>query len=79
MKAKREHILQDPEKYRREQIAKRLPEDFDELPEEEQQELIAELEDVVVSFHPDDLREEIAELSTQSSSFFRLTSPARSS
>jgi hypothetical protein len=51
-------------KYRQEQIAKRLPEDFDELPEEEQQELIAELEDIVVSFNPDDLREEIAELSS---------------
>src|SRR6266446_4158021 len=56
MKDKREQILKDPEKYRQEQIAKRLPEDFDELPEEEQQELIAELEDVVVSFNPDDLR-----------------------
>ena len=64
MKDKREQILKDPEKYRQEQIAKRLPEDFDELPEEEQQELIAELEDVVVSFNPDDLREEIAELSS---------------
>ena len=64
MQAKREHILQDPEKYRQAQIAKRLPEDFDELPEEEQQELIAELEDIVVSFNPDDLREEIAELSS---------------
>jgi superfamily II DNA or RNA helicase len=64
MKNKREQILKDPEKYRQEQIAKRLPEDFDELPEEEQQELIAELEDVVVSFNPDDLREEIAELSS---------------
>ena len=64
MKDKRENILKDPEKYRQEQIAKRLPEDFDELPEEEQQELIAELEDIVVSFNPDDLREEIAELSS---------------
>lgn len=64
MKGKREQILRDPERYRQEQIAKRLPEDFDELPEEEQQELIAELEDVVVSFNPDDLREEIAELSS---------------
>lgn len=63
MKDKREHILEDPEKYRQEQIAKRLPEDFDELPEEEQQEMIAELEDVVVSYNPEDLREDIAELS----------------
>ena len=42
MKEKREHILEDPEKHRQEQIAKRLPDDFDELPEEEQQEMIAE-------------------------------------
>src|ERR1700733_9814251 len=62
MKEKREHILEDPEKYRQAQIARRLPEDFDELPEEEQQEMIAELEDVVVSHSPDVLREDIGEL-----------------
>ncbi len=62
MKEKREQILKDPEKFRQEQIARRLPEDFEEWPEEEQQELIAELEDIVVSFRPEDLREEIAEL-----------------
>src|SRR5450631_4033883 len=64
MKEKREHILEDPEKYRQAQIARRLPEDFDELPEEEQQEMIAELEDVVVSHNPEDLREDIGELSS---------------
>ena len=37
MKAKREKILEDPEAYRQEQIAKRVPDDFDELPEEDQQ------------------------------------------
>lgn len=63
MKEKRERILEDPEKYRQEQIAKRLPEDFDELPEEEQQEIITELEDIVISYSPEDLREEIVELS----------------
>ena len=62
MKEKREHILEDPEKYRQAQIARRLPEDFDELPEEEQQEMIAELEDVVVSHSPEVLREDIGEL-----------------
>ena len=41
MQDKRAQILKDPEQYRQEQIARRLPEDFDELPEEEQQELIA--------------------------------------
>jgi superfamily II DNA or RNA helicase len=64
MKEKREHILEDPEKYRQAQIARRLPEDFDDLPEEEQQEMIAELEDVVVSHSPEVLREDIGELSS---------------
>jgi superfamily II DNA or RNA helicase len=62
MKEKREKILEDPEKYRQEQINKRLPEDFDDLPEEEQEEIIAQLEDVVASYNPNDLREEIIEL-----------------
>jgi hypothetical protein len=62
MKEKRERILEDPAKYRQEQIAKRLPDDFDELPEDEQQEIMAELEDAVVSLDPAALREEIVEL-----------------
>ena len=52
-----------PTAYRQEQIAKKLPEDFDELPEEEQQEIIAQLEDVVASVDPAALREEILQLS----------------
>jgi len=36
MKARREKILEDPEAYRQEQIKKRVPDDFDELPEDEQ-------------------------------------------
>jgi superfamily II DNA or RNA helicase len=39
MKEKRERILADPVADRQEQITKKLPEDFDELPEEEQQEI----------------------------------------
>ena len=62
MKAKREKILEDPEAYRQEQILKKVPDDFDELPEEEQQEILANLEDVVASIDPEDLREEIIEL-----------------
>jgi len=42
MKDKRERILEDPAKHRQEQIAKKLPDDFDDLPEEEQQELMRE-------------------------------------
>ena len=62
MKARREKILEDPEAYRQEQILKKVPDDFDELPEEEQQEILASLEDVVASIKPEDLREEILEL-----------------
>ncbi|MBN2034421.1 MAG: DUF3883 domain-containing protein [Deltaproteobacteria bacterium] len=62
MKAKREKILEDPEAYRQEQILKKVPDDFDELPEEERQEILANLEDVVASINPEDLREEILEL-----------------
>jgi hypothetical protein len=43
MKEKREKILADPAKYRQEQISKRLPEDFEDLPEDEKQEIFAEL------------------------------------
>ncbi len=62
MKEKREKILDDPEAYRQEQILKKVPEDFDELPEEEQQEILSNLEDVVASIDPADLREDILEL-----------------
>jgi SNF2 family DNA or RNA helicase len=62
MKEKRERILANPEAYRQEQITKKLPEDFEDLPEEEREEIIAQLEDVVVSVDPATLREEILEL-----------------
>lgn len=62
MKTKREKILEDPEAYRQEQINKRLPEDFDDLPEEMQEEILADLEDVVASVDPQALREEIFEI-----------------
>ena len=62
MKEKREKILADPEGYRQDQINKRLPEEFDDLPDDEQQEIIAELEDLVVSYDPATLRQEILEL-----------------
>ena len=41
MRDKREKILDDPEAYRQEQIDERVPDDFDDLPEDEQQEIIA--------------------------------------
>jgi len=62
MKEKREHILADPEGYRQSQINKRLPDDYEDLPEEEQQEIVSELEDLVASYDPVALRDEITEL-----------------
>jgi SNF2 family DNA or RNA helicase len=62
MKGKREQILADPEAYRQAQIDKRLPDEFDDLPEDEQLEIVAELENLVASYDPAALREEIIEL-----------------
>jgi SNF2 family DNA or RNA helicase len=59
---KRQKILADPEKYRKEQIEDRLPDDFDDLPEDEQMEIEASLEGVVASVDPTALREEIQRL-----------------
>ena len=62
MREKREKILEDPEKYRREQIERRLPDDFEDLTEEEQDEIRDQLEGVVVSIDPAALRDEIQRL-----------------
>lgn len=62
MVSKRQKILDDPTGYRREQIARQLPEDFDELPENEQEEILSNLEGMVDSIDPADLREDIAKL-----------------
>ena len=59
MRDKREKILADPEAYRQELLSRRLPEDFDDLPEDEQQVILDELEGVVASVEPAALREEI--------------------
>ncbi|MBK8904534.1 MAG: DUF3883 domain-containing protein [Anaerolineaceae bacterium] len=62
MKDRREKILADPDKYRQEQIMRRVPDDFDELPETEQDAILEELEEVVLSVDPEALREEIVQL-----------------
>ena len=62
MRDKRQKILADPEKYRKEQIEDQLPDDFDDLPEDEQMEIEARLEGVVASVDPIALREEIQRL-----------------
>lgn len=62
MKAKREKILDDPEAYRKEQINRRLPDDFEELTDEERSQILSELEELVVSYDPATLRQEIIDL-----------------
>jgi superfamily II DNA or RNA helicase len=62
MKEKREKILADPDAYRQEQMLKRVPEDFDELPDDERQKILDQLEEVVASVDPAALREEILQL-----------------
>ena len=62
MRDKRVRILEDPEKYRQEQIERKLPEDFDDLTDEEQEEIRGQLEDVVLSVDPATLRDEIQRL-----------------
>jgi superfamily II DNA or RNA helicase len=62
MRDKRQRILADPEKYRKEQIEDQLPDDFDDLPEDEQMKIEARLEGVVASVDPIALREEIQRL-----------------
>lgn len=62
MRKKRQRILINPEAYRQDQIARKLPEDFDELPDDEQQEILEDLEEIVASVDPATLRIEIAEL-----------------
>jgi type I site-specific restriction endonuclease len=62
LKEKREKILKDPEGYRQQQIQRKVPDDFDELPEDEQQEILEDLEGQVASIDPADLQEEINQL-----------------
>jgi superfamily II DNA or RNA helicase len=62
MRERRQRILEDPEKFRKQQIDKSLPEDFDDLPDDEQQKILTDLENVVVSLDPAQLRSEIQEL-----------------
>lgn len=63
MKIKREDILRDPEAYRQKQIQNRLPENFGRPTDSEQQGIIEALEDVVITFDPNELRIEIDKLS----------------
>jgi superfamily II DNA or RNA helicase len=62
MRDRREKILEDPEGYWRAQIHRRLPEEFEDLEEDEQNQILAQLEEVILSPDPELLREEVREL-----------------
>jgi hypothetical protein len=62
MRDRRQKILDDPDAYRQAQIERRLPDDFDDLTEEEQQNILDDLEMIVASVDPMALREEIIQL-----------------
>jgi len=62
MRDRRQKILDDPASYKREQMEKKLPEDFEDLTDEEQQSIIKDLEDIIVDPNPTVLREEILQL-----------------
>ncbi len=62
MRDKRQKILEDPEAYRQSVIERKRPDDFDDLTEAEQEEILQNLESVVASVNPQDLKAEIVEL-----------------
>ncbi len=55
-------VREDPEAYRTEQINKKLPDDFEDLAEAEQQRILSDLEGVVASVDPIALTREIHQL-----------------
>ncbi|MDR2438449.1 MAG: DUF3883 domain-containing protein [Planctomycetaceae bacterium] len=62
MRDNRQKILDDPKLYRQDKINRKLPEDFDELSEEEQTEILDELENIVISIDTVTLKKDIAAL-----------------
>jgi len=59
MRDRRKKILEDPDAYRQEQISRKLPDDYEDLTEEEQLEILSQLEEAVASVDPTALKEEI--------------------
>src|SRR5882724_1722313 len=60
MRAKRQKILDDPRDYLRKQME--VPDDLDDLPEEEREEYIEQIENAAISFDPTLLKEEILQI-----------------
>ena len=77
MKEKREKILADPEKYREEQITKKLPEDFKDLSDEERMVVYDQLESIVATVDPAALRHEIVHLGKVNTAFDGSLGPLR--
>lgn len=62
MRDRRQKILEDPDAYRQEQIDRKLPDDFEDMSEDERQQVIDRLEGEVLSVDPYALRDEIGRL-----------------
>jgi superfamily II DNA or RNA helicase len=60
MRAKRRKILEDPREFLRKQLE--IPEDLDDLTEEERDQYIEEIENAAISFDPTTLKEDIAQI-----------------
>jgi superfamily II DNA or RNA helicase len=61
MRDKRKKILEDPREFLRKQME--IPEDLDDLTEEEREEYIEEIENAAISFDPTILKEDILQIS----------------
>ncbi|MDR1925790.1 MAG: DUF3883 domain-containing protein [Planctomycetaceae bacterium] len=62
MRDRRKKILDNPEKFRQDQIDSKLPDDYDDLTDEEQAEVMEHLEGHVLSIDPVTLKEEMLSL-----------------
>src|SRR5262249_55240344 len=62
MREKRRKILDNPERYRQDQIDRRLPDDFDDLPEDDQTKILQNAEGAILAIDPIALRGEIQQL-----------------
>lgn len=63
MRERRLKILDNPAAYRQAQLEKELPGNFEELPDEDRQDILDKLEETVASLRPTDLQAEISQLS----------------
>jgi SNF2 family DNA or RNA helicase len=61
MRDKRKKILDDPREYLRKQME--IPEDLDELPEDEREQYVEDIENAAISFDPTVLKEDILQIS----------------